>query len=54
MNKPLKPCPFCGIKPYSEIMNKYLIIDCETADCLGPVVSSKKHTELRRKWNRRP
>ena len=41
-SSPIKPCPFCGIKPvrwiYEEIMNKWRIsIMCDNSDCLADV-----------------
>lgn len=50
----LKPCPWCGDEPLTEIQNKYLIIECSTLGCLGPTVSSMNHKKLIADWNRRP
>jgi Lar family restriction alleviation protein len=54
MTDELKPCPFCGRKPYYEVSDDFHIVCCSGGEACEVGFSGETKDEAIAKWNTRP
>lgn len=48
----LKPCPFCGHKPYASTDGENLFIECGNLNCVNVFTEDSRYKAIQR-WNTR-